>query len=87
MNNNLFKYFKREASLPSPSGPLSQKMPSSMIQAANDSVSSVVSTAGDGSDGKKRGPYVKLSSEDKARPDCKLRCNSWNFCSNKTFSN
>ena len=67
MNNNLFKYFKREASLPSPSGPLSQKMPSSMIQAANDSVSSVVSTAGDGSDGKKRGPYVKLSSEDKAR--------------------
>ena len=67
MNNNLFKYFKREASLPSLSGPLSQKMPSSMIQAANDSVSSVVSTAGDGSDGKKRGPYVKLSSEDKAR--------------------
>ena len=67
MNNYLFKYFKREASPPSPSGPLSQKMPSSMIQAANDSVSSVVSTAGDGSDGKKRGPYVKLSSEDKAR--------------------
>ena len=66
MSNNLFKYFKREASLPSPSGPLSQKMPSSMIQAANDSVSSVVAE-GNGSDGKKRGPYVKLSSKDKAR--------------------
>ena len=71
MSNSLFKYFKREStlgSLPSPSGPLLQKIPSSLIQAANDSVLSVVSTAeGDGSNGKTQGPYVKLSSKDKAR--------------------
>ena len=71
MSNSLFKYFKHEStlgSLPSPSGPLSQKMPSSLIQAANDSVLSVASTAEeDGSDKKKRGPYQKLSSKDKAR--------------------
>ena len=68
MSDNLFKYFKRKSDLPSPNGPLSQKMPSSMIQAANDGVLSVVSTVeGNGSEGKKRGPYVKLSSKDKAR--------------------
>ena len=42
-------------------------MPSAMIQTANDSVLSVVSTVeGNGSNGKKQGPYVKLSSKDKA---------------------
>ena len=54
MSDNLLKYFKRKSDLPSPNGPLSQKMPSSTIQAANDSVLSVVSTVeGNGSDGKK----------------------------------
>jgi len=40
-----------------------------MIQAANDSVLSVVLTAEENGchDGKKQGPYVKLSSKDKAR--------------------
>ena len=71
MSNNLFNYFKRESSLPCPSGPLSKTVLSAMIQAANDSVSSVISTAEGSapecSDGKKRGPYIKLSSKDKAR--------------------
>ena len=75
MSNNLFNYFKRESSLPCPSGPLSKTVPSAMIQAANDSVLSVISaaegslegSAPECSDGKKRGPYVKLSSKDKAR--------------------
>ena len=71
MSNNLFKYFKRERefSLPSPSGHLSHTMPSLMIQAANDSVLSVVSTAEENGcrDGKKRGSYAKLLSKDKAR--------------------
>ena len=64
MSDNLFKYFKHKSELPSPNSPLSQKMPSSMIQAANDGVLSVVSTH---SEGKKRGLHVKLSSKDKAR--------------------
>jgi len=71
MSNNLFNYFKRERefSLPSPSGHLSHTMPSSMIQATNDSVLSVVSTAEENGchDGKKQGPNVKLSSKDKAQ--------------------
>jgi len=71
MSNNLFKYFKHEHefSLPSPSGHLSHTMPSSMIQATNDSVLSVVSTAEENGccDWKKRGPNVKLSSKDTAR--------------------
>ena len=76
MSNNLFNYFKRESSLPCPSGPLSKTVPSAIIQAANDSVLSVISTAegsSEGSapecsDGKKCGPYIKLSSKDKALP-------------------
>ena len=76
MSNNLFNYFKCESSLQCPSGPLSKTVPSAMIQAANDSVLSVISTAegsSEGSapecsDGKKRGPYVKLSSKDKVLP-------------------
>ena len=79
MSNNLFNYFKRESSLPCPSGPLSKTVPSAMIQAANDSVLSVISTAegssegsSEGSapecsDGKKCSPYIKLASKDKAR--------------------
>ena len=67
MSDNLFKYFKCKSDLPSPNGPLSQKMPSTMIQAANDRVLYVVSNAeGNGREGKKRGPYVNLSSKDKA---------------------
>ena len=42
-----------------------------MIQAANDSVLSVISTAersaSECSDGKKSSPYIRLSSKDKAR--------------------
>ena len=76
MSNNLFNYFKRESSLSCPSGPLSKIVLSAMIQAANDSVLSVISTAegsSEGSapecsDGKKRGPYIKLSSKDKVLP-------------------
>ena len=50
MSDNLFKYFKQKSNLPSPNGPLSQKMSCLMIQAATDSVLSVVSTAeGNGS--------------------------------------
>lgn len=73
--NNLFNYFKcgssKESSLPSPCGPLSKRVPPSMIQAANDSI---VLTAAKGigcsdglSSGKKRGSYLKLSPKDKAR--------------------
>ena len=51
MSNNLFNYFKRESSLPFPSGPLSKIVPSAMIQAANDSVLSVISTAEGSSEG------------------------------------
>ena len=68
MSDYLFKYFKCKSDLPSPNSPLSQKLSSAIIQTANDSVLSVISTVeGNGSDGKKRGPYVKLSSKDKAR--------------------
>ena len=70
MSNNLFNYFKHESSLPCPSG--QQTVFSAMIQAANDSVLSVISTAEESapecSDGKKCSPYVKLSSKDKALP-------------------
>ena len=69
--NNLFNYFKCESKdcrLPSPSGSLSRKVLSSMIRAVNDSISMKATEWSDGlSDGTKQEPYVKLSSEDKAR--------------------
>ena len=76
MSNNLFNYFKCESSLPCPNGPLSKTVPYAMIQAANDSILSIISSAegsSEGSapecsDGKKRSPYIKLSSKDKALP-------------------
>ena len=51
MSKNLFNYFKRGSSLPCPSGPPSKTVPSAMIQAANDSVLSVISTAEGSSEG------------------------------------
>ena len=44
---SLFKYFKRNSPLPSPSGPLSWEIPSTAIGAANDEVSKVLEKAGD----------------------------------------
>ena len=43
MSNNLFNYFKRESSLPCPSGPASKTVLSALIQAAKDSVLSIIS--------------------------------------------
>ena len=43
---SLFKYFKRDSPLPSPSGPLSREIPSTAIVAANDEVSKVLEKAG-----------------------------------------
>ena len=49
--------------LPDPAGPLSSDLPPSVIAAANDAVASACQTTRQ----KKRGPYVKLSSEVKAK--------------------
>ena len=63
----LLWYFKRSNPLPSPEGPLSMKVSSSSIQAANNKVEEAMSqesstTAGN----KKRGPYKKYTATEKA---------------------
>ena len=39
---SLYTYFKKEASLPSPSGPLSKSIPSSSIKSVNELVSTIL---------------------------------------------
>ena len=72
---SLYRYFKQKSSetvsndptLPSPDGPLSKKIPSSIIEAANNKVAEVKKqdTAASGSDKaqKIRGTYEKYSPE------------------------
>jgi hypothetical protein len=61
----LLKYFKRKDSvLPSPSGPLSEQMPSSSIASANNEVKDLV-FAGIEVKKVKRGPYIKYSDEER----------------------
>jgi len=60
---SLFKYFKRESPLPSPSGPLSWEIPSTAIAAANDEVLKALKKAGDlnRKGVKQRGSYQRYS--------------------------
>ena len=62
----LFKYFRKNSPLPSPSGPLSQEIPSTAIGAANDEVLKVLEKAGDGKGTKQRGAYQKYNDKEKA---------------------
>ena len=63
----LYKYFSRTATsgsssvLPSPTGPLSLQVPSSSISNANSEVAKVLEQ----NDSKKRGPYRRLSAEER----------------------
>ena len=69
----LYKYFSRanSSSLPDPSGPLSAKMPSSSISAANKMVQPILDRLKDGATStttrKKHGHYKHFSAEEKAR--------------------
>ena len=76
--NSLLKYFKLtkapvESTLPLPSGPLSEVIPSSSIEAANKEVKSIVSQSEENDAERnagsktamKRGPYVKFSQQAK----------------------
>jgi len=63
---NLFKFFKVTSSspqvvLPSPDGPLSHEIPSTVISAVNDEVKAVVHQST-----KKRGCYTKFTPQQKA---------------------
>ena len=49
----LLKYFKKASVLPSPDGPLSEKMPSATIAAANKEVQKVLDSVEDGSTSKR----------------------------------
>ena len=66
-NMSIRKYFKpvqKDVSLPNPHGPLSSKVPSGAIEAANDRVSETVTPSGSGSgnmNNTARGPYTKLT--------------------------
>ena len=62
----LLKYFKKASVLPSPDGPLSEKMPSATIAAANKEVQKVLDSMEDGSTSK-RAPYSKYSDVERAR--------------------
>ena len=54
---------KTSSGLPDPTGPLSSAVPSSSIVAANEAVAHVHQAVGQ----KKRGPYLKISNENKAK--------------------
>ena len=59
----LYRYFKKaDGSLPDPKGPLSRKVPFSSISRANEEVQAVLSR-----ENGKRGPYMRLNSEEKAQ--------------------
>ena len=58
----LFRYFKREKSLPDPQGPLSGKVPSTSIEEANKEVKAVSDKCG-----KERAPYMVATPEQKAK--------------------
>ena len=67
MSLSLFKYFKRvdvSTSLPNPKGPLSEIVPTASIAEANKEVLKVVAGA---KEPQKKGPYIKVTPEYKAK--------------------
>ena len=62
----IYHYFKKaEGQLPDPKGPLSKEVPSSSISIVNDQVKAVIGQQTGAI--KKRGPYTRLTSEEKAQ--------------------
>ena len=59
----LYRYFKSADSLPKPLGTLSSSIPSSAVEAANTAVRCINQEA----TVKKRGPYLKMDEETKAK--------------------
>lgn len=64
---SLYKYFKRvdiSASLPDPKGPFSNHLPTASIAEANKEVLKVIAEA---KEPQKKGPYIKVTPEYKAK--------------------
>ena len=59
---SILKYFKRSSDLPDPEGPLSIELDPYTFRLANEKVKSEIKKSRSG----KRGPYVKLTSSQKA---------------------
>ena len=69
MSQTLYAYFQRTSNscLPSPQGPVSKRLPSSLIESVNSHVEEVANeTTAEGTKGRKRGPYKKYTAKDKA---------------------
>ena len=65
--SSLYSYFRKEAPLPNPNGPLSLSIPSSSINSANKLVSALLDQSASGKTRKARGEYNVFTPEEKAR--------------------